>query len=53
MCGAYYGEVLRHHVDGARRWHAPDDEHALWRIEADFTTHAHTLDRDPGPDSDT
>lgn len=35
MCGAYYGEVLRHHFDGALRWHAPDDERALWRLEAE------------------
>jgi len=34
MCGAYFGEVLRHRFD-AMRWHAPDDEHGLWRLEAE------------------
>lgn len=33
MCGAYFGEVLRHRFD-AMRWHAPD-EHGLWRLEAE------------------
>ncbi|MCB9634080.1 MAG: hypothetical protein H6721_18320 [Sandaracinus sp.] len=35
MCGAYFGEVMRHHFDGVFRWYAPDDEHAVWRLEAE------------------
>jgi hypothetical protein len=34
ICGAYFGEVLRHRFE-AMRWHAPDDEHGLWRLEAE------------------
>ncbi|MFT5355940.1 MAG: hypothetical protein ACI9KE_003161 [Polyangiales bacterium] len=32
MCGAYFGEVVRRRFEAAR-WHAPAQEHALWRIE--------------------
>lgn len=32
LCGAYFGEVVRRRFEAAR-WHAPTDEHALWRIE--------------------
>lgn len=32
LCGAYFGEVVRRRFE-AVRWHAPADEHALWRIE--------------------
>lgn len=32
LCGAYFGEVVRRRFEAAR-WHAPNDEHALWRIE--------------------
>lgn len=32
MAGAYFGEVLRRHLPGAR-WHAPGDDYAEWRIE--------------------
>ncbi len=34
ICGAYFGEVLRHRFD-AMRWNAPDDDHGLWRLEAE------------------
>jgi hypothetical protein len=34
ICGAYFGEVLRHRFD-TMRWHAPDDDHGLWRLEAE------------------
>jgi hypothetical protein len=34
MCGAYFGEVLRHRFE-AMRWHAPDEDHGLWRLEAE------------------
>lgn len=30
--GAYFGEVVRRHVAGAR-WHCPDDEYPAYRIE--------------------
>jgi len=30
--GAYFGEVVRRHVDGLR-WHAPADDHAGFRLE--------------------
>jgi hypothetical protein len=32
MIGAYYGEVVRRHLPGAR-WHAPADAYQEWRIE--------------------
>lgn len=31
MCGAYFGEVVRHHLPDAR-WHAPE-AHRAWRLE--------------------
>ncbi|MFW6023294.1 MAG: DUF6278 family protein, partial [Myxococcota bacterium] len=34
MAGAYFGEVVRRHLPGAR-WHAPHGEHPSWRIEFD------------------
>ena len=32
MTGAYFGEVVRRHLQSAR-WHAPVDQHPLWRLE--------------------
>ena len=32
MCGAYFGEVVKRQIEGAR-WHAPKDTHADWRVE--------------------
>lgn len=32
MAGAYFGEVIRRHLPGAR-WHAPRGEHGQWRVE--------------------
>lgn len=32
MCGAYFGEVIRMHIDAAR-WHAPESEYGLYRLE--------------------
>jgi hypothetical protein len=34
MAGAYFGEVVRQHLQGAR-WHAPPDDYQAWRIEFD------------------
>jgi hypothetical protein len=34
MAGAYFGEVVRRHLPGAR-WHAPRGEHGEWRVEFD------------------
>ena len=34
ICGAYFGEVLRHRFE-ALRWHAPDEDHGLWRLEGE------------------
>lgn len=34
MAGAYFGEVVRRHLPGAR-WHAPSGEQQYWRLEFD------------------
>jgi hypothetical protein len=34
MVGAYFGEVIRRELPGAR-WHAPPDDYEAWRIEFD------------------
>lgn len=34
MCGAYFGEVIRNHLTGAR-WYAPGDDFSIWRMEFD------------------